>query len=193
MKRFKVLFGNRRMMVLLTLAVLVLAATALIASSASFTATSANPDNVFTAGTLSITNDKDTGAVAPFTHNMVFSVDGMAPGQKEHADVTIGNGGSVSGLFTLVSDASGSADPGFAHYLHLNIVESGTGDEIYDGALDGFTTAKDLNGGLSWAPGTANNHTYTVTVNFPNGAEGADNTYMGDSATLALSWKAVSD
>ena len=46
MKRMKVLFGNRRMMVLLTLAILVLAATALVASSASFTATSANPDNV---------------------------------------------------------------------------------------------------------------------------------------------------
>ena len=45
MKRMKVLFGNRRMMVLLTLAILVLAATALVASSASFTATSANPSN----------------------------------------------------------------------------------------------------------------------------------------------------
>ena len=53
MKRFKVLFGNRRMMVLLTLAILVLAATALVASSASFTATSANAGNVFTAGSLS--------------------------------------------------------------------------------------------------------------------------------------------
>ena len=52
MKRMKVLFGNRRMMVLLTLAILVLAATALVASSASFTATSANPGNIFTAGTL---------------------------------------------------------------------------------------------------------------------------------------------
>ena len=50
MKRMKVLFGNRRMMVLLTLAILVLAATALVASSASFTATSANPGNMFTAG-----------------------------------------------------------------------------------------------------------------------------------------------
>ena len=60
MKRMKVLFGNRRMMVLLTLAILVLTATALVASSASFTATSANPDNVFTSGSLSITNDKGT-------------------------------------------------------------------------------------------------------------------------------------
>ena len=54
MKRFKVLFGNRRMMVLITLAVLVLAATALIASSASFTAQSANANNMFTTGSLSL-------------------------------------------------------------------------------------------------------------------------------------------
>ena len=50
MKRMKVLFGQRRIMVLATLAILVLTAAALVASSASFTATSANPGNVFTAG-----------------------------------------------------------------------------------------------------------------------------------------------
>ena len=42
MKRMKVLFGKRRAMVLVTLAVLVLAAAALIASSASFTTSRAN-------------------------------------------------------------------------------------------------------------------------------------------------------
>ena len=52
MKRMKVLFGQRRVMVLATLAILVLVAAALVASSASFTATSANPGNAFTAGVL---------------------------------------------------------------------------------------------------------------------------------------------
>ena len=51
MKRMKVMFGQRRIMILATLAILVLAAAALAASSASFTATSANAGNVFTAGT----------------------------------------------------------------------------------------------------------------------------------------------
>ena len=50
MKRMKVLIGKRRVMVIATLAILVLAAAALVASSASFTAQSANPGNVFTAG-----------------------------------------------------------------------------------------------------------------------------------------------
>ena len=62
MKRMKVLFGQRRVMVLVTLAVLVLAAAALVASSASFTATSANPDNTFTAGVMSLGNSKDVPA-----------------------------------------------------------------------------------------------------------------------------------
>ena len=54
MKRMKILIGKRRVMVIATLAILVLAAAALVASSASFTATSANPGNVFTAGGLHI-------------------------------------------------------------------------------------------------------------------------------------------
>jgi hypothetical protein len=189
MKRMQVLFGQRRMMVLVTLTILVLAAAALAASSASFTATSANPGNTFTAGTLSIFNSKDVAGV----HQMVFSVYDMAPGDSQFATVTIGNNGSVSGLFTLVGDASGSADPGFAGYLHLNIVESGTGNTIYDGALDSFTTPQDLNDGNSWAPGGANDLTYTVTVSFPDADPTVVNGYMGDSATLALNWAAVSD
>ncbi len=56
MKRMKVLIGNRRMMVLLTLAILVLAAAAIIASSASFTATSANPATYSRPGRSRLTN-----------------------------------------------------------------------------------------------------------------------------------------
>ena len=56
MKRMKVLIGKRRVMVIATLAILVLAAAALAASSASFTATSANPSNVFSAGHLTMSN-----------------------------------------------------------------------------------------------------------------------------------------
>ena len=43
MKRMKVLIGKRRVMVIATLAILVLAAAALAASSASFTATVGQP------------------------------------------------------------------------------------------------------------------------------------------------------
>ena len=64
MKRVKVLLGRRRMLVLATMAVLLLAVGVIVASSASFTATSANPGNVFTAGILSMAT---TNPMAPPT------------------------------------------------------------------------------------------------------------------------------
>ena len=58
MKRFKILFGQRRLQVLVALAALLLAVSVVIGSGASFTSTSANPSNVFTAGNLSHSNSK---------------------------------------------------------------------------------------------------------------------------------------
>ena len=51
MKRMRVLFGQRRMMVLVTLTILVLAAVALAASSASFTAPRRTPTTCSRPGT----------------------------------------------------------------------------------------------------------------------------------------------
>ena len=62
MKRIKVLLGQRRFQVLVTMALLLLAVSVVIGSGANFTATSANPGNVFTAGALSIGNFKSDGS-----------------------------------------------------------------------------------------------------------------------------------
>ncbi len=102
MKRMKVLFGNRRMMVLLTLAILVLAATALVASSASFTATSANPGNTFTAGTADDRQQpehRERHAKRPSSRCPAY----MKPGDSAvTGSVTITNAGDASaGTFTL--------------------------------------------------------------------------------------------
>jgi hypothetical protein len=183
MKRMKVLFGQRRMMVLVTLAVLVLTAAVVIGSGASFTASSANPDNLFTAGSLSITNSKDVDNV----HHLVISANGMKPGDHPSGAVTIGNGGSLSGTFTLNSTTTG--DAAFAHYLQLVVLEDG--NQIYSGPLDGMTTAIPLTDGTAWSSGAT--HVYTITVTFPNAGPGAENGYMSDSATLNLDWAAVAN
>src|SRR5665648_1084244 len=78
MKRMKFLFGQRRMQVLLTLAVLLLAASVVIGSGASFTSQSANPSNTFTAGTLTHTNSKAPAAV--LTAGPLMPGDTSAPG-----------------------------------------------------------------------------------------------------------------
>ena len=67
MKRFKVLFGQRRFQVLATMAVLLLAASVVVASGASFTSQSANAANVFSSGTLAMTNTP-TGFTATVSH-----------------------------------------------------------------------------------------------------------------------------
>ena len=87
MKRMKVLFGNRRMMVLLTLAILVLAAAALIASSASFTATSANPATCSLPGTLSIHQRQDTSSG---TSDLMMP--GDLPDRHGHRSANAGDG-----------------------------------------------------------------------------------------------------
>ena len=64
MKRMKVLFGQRRIMVLATLAILVLTAAALVASSASFTAQSANPATCSPPATSSMSNGRTPTAAS---------------------------------------------------------------------------------------------------------------------------------
>jgi hypothetical protein len=193
MKRMKVLFGQRRVMVLVTLTILVLAAAALAASSASFTATSANPGNVFTAGNLRIDNTKDTGDPASPVHHYVLTAPAMAPGDIVTGSVGIKNAGTVYGTFTLQGTAT--PDNAFAGNLDLTVVQDkGTPAEIT------LVNAQPLNTALAtaiplaplagWAP--TEQHTYDFTVEFPNGGEGADNGFMNASTTLALDWKAIS-
>jgi len=187
MKRMKVLFGQRRIMVLATLAILVLTAAALVASSASFTATSANPGNMFTAGTLTMSNDKADTAV--------LTADLMVPGQDEVGTVTVGNTGDVAGRFSLEVTKSALVDEtelkAFGGKLRLTITDgaafswSGTVDQA---VAQSPLALGDIAGGAS--------RTYTITALFPdagvdlNGV-GLDNGYMGGRVTADFTWNAV--
>jgi hypothetical protein len=182
MKRMKVLFGNRRMMVLLTLAILVLTATALVASSASFTATSANPGNMFTSGSLGISNTQ-SGAILTALN--------MKPGEYIEGSATIGNTGSIPGTFKLagvMDTARADYSTAFAGYLNLKVYEDGGSTPIYDDTLSGFTSLN-LTSGTPWAGGAT--HAYLFRVTFPNGDAGAENTMMGKSATIDFTWSAA--
>jgi hypothetical protein len=191
MKRMRVLFGQRRVMVLVTLTILVLAAAALAASSASFTATSANPSNTFTAGALTISNEDLGGNSREGVSVLNLTAANMKPGDTPTTGTAvIGNSGGVSGLFRL-SGSITAGDPAFSHYLRLTVTEDGTAivsDQPLDTAL---ATAVNLTGGVAWAGGAE--HRYVFSVRFPDGADGEENAYMGDSATLRLQWDAVSD
>jgi hypothetical protein len=181
MKRFKILFGQRRFQLLASLGAVVLAVSVVAASGASFTAHSANASNVFTNGTLSMSNQPS---------GMSVSITNMVPGDSHTGTIAIANTGDVQGNFYLepvaVKDSMGGL---YADDLVLTITDGGTG--IYKGSLSGLGQI-DLG---VWQP--KDQHTYEFTVAFPDqGRDGAgvgvDNQYMGATASADFNWTTVS-
>jgi hypothetical protein len=178
MKRMQVFFGRRRMTVLVALAVLALAAAAVVGSGASFTATTANPGNVFTAGTLSVSNSLDGQAIVQ------MQVPRMRPGQVVSGSVTLANTGDVPGRFTL-DKVVGAQTRGLGDKLQLVITDHATGTVLESGALAAAMATEDLG---VWAPGAS--HQYDFTVTWVDSGVGADNPYMGGTATVDFTWTA---
>jgi hypothetical protein len=189
MGKSKGFVGRRRTMVLVTMAVVVLAAALAIGSAASFTASSANPGNVFTAGALSIGNYKADWATSNEGQTLVglVNADNMAPGDTVTGTAYIKNTGSVSGVFSLSGQVT-AGDADFASYLRLTVKQDGATIVDNQPLATALTTPVSLG---SWAAGEQ--HVYTFEVTFPDGAPGADNVYMGKSCTLGIAWSAVSD
>jgi len=183
MKRFKVLFGQRRFQVLATMAVLLLAASVVVASGASFTSQSANAANVFSSGTLAMTNTP-TGFTATVSH--------MVPADSYTGTIVIQNTGTVQGNFYLQPVTITGDTLGFADDLQLVITDGGT--QVYSGSLSGLAQ-EDLG---TWAADES--HTYTFKVTFPDQnagspitiGDGADNAFMGASTTADFNWTTVS-
>jgi hypothetical protein len=169
------------------LTALIAAVAVAVGSSASFTATSANPSNTFAAGTLSILNSKEGLAV--------LTASNMKPGDPATTGlVDVQNNGTLSGAFTL--SQSGISDSDGAHPMSakLDLVvkdcgdfASGTptcdaGDPVkYTGTIAAMT---------STALGTfaaSEKHRYQFAVTFNSGA---DNNYQGDSSSVEFDWNA---
>ena len=183
MKRVKVLFGQRRFQILASMAVLLLAAGVVVASGASFTSQSANAANVFSAGTLAMTNTPN-GFTANVSH--------MVPADSYTGTITIQNTGTVQGHFYLQPVTITGDTLGFAQDLQLLITDGAT--QVYSGSLSGLVQ-EDLG---TW-PADAS-HTYTFKVTFPDGnaaapitiGDGADNAFMGATTTADFNWTPVS-
>ena len=185
MKRFTILFGQRRFQVLAALGAVALAVSVVVASGASFTAHSANATNVFSNGTLAMGNTPS---------GMSATITNMVPGDFHDGSVTIENTGDVQGHFYLEAVNVTADTQAIAEYLDLTIMD-GTA-VVYDGKLSALPQ-EDL--GL-WAAGDS--HTYSFHVSFPDagravgvngaGGVGMDNQYMGASTTVDFNWTAVS-
>ena len=190
MKRMKFLFGQRRMQVLLTLAVLLLAASVVIGSGANFTSTSANPGNVFTAGNLSHLNSKD-GAY-------ILTADKMKPGQTVTGSVTLTNDGDIAGTFVLSNTSVVDLPlPALSTLLTVKIYETkvlpipGAETQIYGGA-GGALIGTNPNLTLTGAFAVGEKRTYRFEVTFPNGTALHDNPYKLSSMSIEYDWTSSS-
>lgn len=191
MTRMSALWKASPRKVLLALGVLLVAAAVAIGSGANFNSTSANPSNVFTAGTISHSNSKANAAI--------LTASNMVPGNTTNGTVDIKNTGSAAGTFTLAHTApvDTPASPGLSKKLNLTITDQGDPNcttscpaavQVYSGTIYamGATTALG-----SFAAGAT--HRYVFSVNFPDGgAGGADNAYQGASTTLEYDWSSTS-
>jgi hypothetical protein len=183
MSRMKILLGRRRFHALATLAGVMVAISVVVGSGASFTAQTANPSNVFSAGTLAMSNTP-TG--------MSTTISNMVPGDWHDGTVVIQNTGTVQGHFYLEPVVITADSKGFAAQLQLTITDPSLADPVvYTGTLAGLGQ-RDLG---TWAAGVS--HTYSFKVSFPdqgrdaNGV-GLDNGFMGASTTAGFNWTAVS-
>jgi spore coat-associated protein N len=195
MSRLRFIAANPRL-ALGALLTLLLAAGAVVGSGADFSASSANPANTFTAGTLSISNSKEGAAV--------LTAAALKPGgAAATGTVDIQNTGSLSGVFTLSRTApvdSDGANP-LSGKLNLTIVDCG----VFNGASapgcgDGDDVTK-YSGGTIAQMGTAGHsvsglgtyaasekHRYEFSVQL-DGSTG--NPYQGGTSTVEFDWNAA--
>ena len=168
------------------LAVLLAAIGVAVGSSASFTASSANPSNTFASGTLSILNSKEGVAV--------LTASGMKPGDSASGTVDVENTGSLSGAFTLGKSGIVDSDATNPLSAKLNLVVKDCGDfsagtptcdagdpVLYSGTIASMGTV---------ALGTfaaSDKHRYEFAVTFDSSA---DNVYQGDSSSVQFDWNA---
>ena len=157
-----------------------------VGSSASFTATSANPSNTFAAGTLTILNSKEGLAV--------LTASNMKPGNSATGTVDVQNTGTLSGAFTLSPSGISDSDATFPMSAKLDLVVKDCGDfssgtptcdagdpAVYTGTIAAMG---------STALGTfaaSEKHRYQFAVTFNSSA---DNFYQGDNSSVEFDWDA---
>lgn len=191
MRRLKSLWKVSPRKVLLAFGGLMAAAALAVGSGANFNSTSANPSNVFTAGTISSSNSKASAAILTATN--------IVPGNTATGTVDIKNTGTASGTFTLTHTApvDTPVSPGLSKKLTLTIVDQGdpacvTACPAFVTLYTGTISAQPASIALGAFPAGAT-HRYVYTAAFPDGGTGgADNAYQGASTSVEYDWSSTS-
>lgn len=189
MQRAAVLWRASPARLVAALFVVMLAAVMAVGSGASFTAQSANPGNIFTAGALTHSNNKDTQAI--FTSTAL-----MKPGDSRTGTVEIQNTGNIPGVFTvagtITASTPGSGGGNLGAILDVLVEETNAAGTTvigtpYTGKLNAFT-AQPLG---TYAAGQKRYYRFTVT--WPNGTPAVDNPAQNASVTARFNWESTSN
>src|SRR6266508_1930317 len=163
------------MRVLGALSALIAAVAVAVGSSASFTASSANPSNTFAAGTLSILNSKEGLAV--------LTASGMKPGDSATGTVDVQNTGSLSGAFSLSRSNIVDSDGANPLSAKLNLVVKDCGDFSSGTPTCDAGDPQKYSGTIA----ASEKHRYEFAVTFDSGA---GNAYQGDNSSVQFDWDA---
>ncbi len=172
--------ANRK--VLVPLATLVAAGAVAIGSGATFTSESSNSVSAVTAGTLTQTNSKGTGAI--------FTIPSMKPGDTVNGSLTLTNSGSLPATYTLQETTSTntfgtSTATGTPNYLHLKITNTTDSTVVYNGDF-GALPDSTLTSLGQFSAGAAKTYTFEVKLD-----QDAPNTEQGKTAGATYTWDAV--
>jgi spore coat-associated protein N len=168
---------------LAALAVVLAAVGITVGSGANFTASAANPGNVFTTGTLLI-GDSSSSAL--------LNASGLKPGDNSTGTVDITNTGSLAGDFALKT-ANSTGYAALLGQIDLTVVDCGAWTtsapdctsgttNVYSGKVSALTNASlgSFAGGVK--------HRYLFTATLPSST---DNTYQGKTAQVDFTWSAT--
>jgi spore coat-associated protein N len=168
---------------LAALAVVLAAVGITVGSGANFTASAANPGNVFTTGTLLIGNSQSSA---------LLNATGLKPGDTSNATIDITNTGSLAGDFVLKT-ANASGYTALLGQLDLTVLDCGAWTTtapscasgtttVYSGKVSGLTSSSLGN----YAGGVK--HRYKFTATLPSST---DDTYQGKTAQVDFTWSAT--
>jgi spore coat-associated protein N len=190
MKRILVATRTSPRKALAALGALVLAGAVVVGSGASFTSTSANPNNTFTAGNLTHLNSKAGAAI--------LTASLMQPGDSTTGTVDITNDGDVAGDFSLSKSSlvDTPASPAFSAKLDLLVEDCGADPTCtsptvkYSGKLGAMGTIALGNYAVDEV------HRYRFTVTFPDGGTPSspttgDNAYKDASTSVQFNWESI--
>lgn len=166
---------RRSRKLLVPLATLLAAGAIAVGSGASFTSTTGNTISAVTSGTLSQSNSKDGQAI--------FNLTNLKPGDTLNGSLKLTNTGSLPADFTLTEVSSANNFTG--DNLTLVIKNATTDTVVYNGTFGGLADGT-KNALGTFAPGAANDYTFTVSL-----AQATTNADQGKTANATYQWDSV--